>query len=440
MKRFFAIACVGCTLVACSGSDNQVASPGKDGGSNGGSDADAASMGAGGALGGRGGTGGAGGSIAAGGSGGAEAGPSPCVPGGTWTIVDDYLAQGARSMNPEQLFVTAPGAIYATGIVQRQGSASGLIRKSTDGASFTDLPAANGLGGDVAVAPDGTMFAIGATGNARVTGRSRDGGQTWTPVDSVPLAPNSPCNTGFLDMDSGGILYSAASCDVEGWIVRKSENGGDTWTDVERFFLLEAGAPARLSSIAVDGGDRVFVAGNSVQAGVTHWIVRRLSGAATFATVDDFELEVGMGGDTPRVNASGAHVYASGMANTSAGPHWIVRRGDASGGVWATLDDFTYPNATRVVADAVHEGAGGVLVAVGSVTDAGGVTRIVTRRSTDDGNTWSATDEWTYSPGKSSSVGSIAADRSGNVYALARGVASDDVGHWIVRKLACASP
>jgi hypothetical protein len=341
-------------------------------------------------------------------------------------------------MNPGQLLVTPGGAIYATGMVQRMGAVSGLIRKSTDGVAFTNLPSVDNLGGDVAEAADGTLFAIGATGNERVTQRSRDGGQTWSPVDSLPLAANSPCNTGFLAMDSKGVLYSAGSCDTQGWIVRKSDNGGDTWSDVERFFFLEAGAPARLSSIAVDAGDRVFVAGNSVQAGVTHWIVRRVSG--TPSTVDDYALDPAMGGDSPKVNASGGHVYASGMANDSAGPHWIVRLGNATGDAWATLDDFTYPNATRVVGHAVHESSGGVLVAVGSVTDAGGVNRVITRRSADRGNTWSTTDEWTYSAGKSSGVGAIGADRLGNVYDLIRGVASDDVGHWILRKLDCERP
>jgi hypothetical protein len=317
-------------------------------------------------------------------------------------------------------------------MVQQTGSVSGMIRKSTDGSTFTTLPAADNLGSDVEVMADGTMLAIGATGNVRVTQRSRNGGQTWSEVDSVPLA----------GMDSQGNLYSAASCDFEGWLVRKSDDGGTTWSDAERFFRLAAGNQARLAALAVDAADRVFVSGNSIDsATITRWIVRRLQGwDTTFTTVDDFELEAGMGGDTPIVSAGARHVHAAGMANTSTGPHWIVRRGDATGGTWTTLDDFTYPNATSVKPHSVYEGPSSTVIVVGTVKDSAGVDRVVTRRSANDGNAWTVTDEWTYSPGKSSSAGPIAGDRRGNVYGIVRGVASDDVSHWILRKLDCQSP
>jgi hypothetical protein len=344
-------------------------------------------------------------------------------------------------MNPDEMLVMPNGSIYTTGMVQQTGRVNGVIRKSTDGSTFTTLPTAVGLGGDVEILADGTMFAIGTTGNARVVQRSRDSGQTWGEVDSVPLAANSPCNTGYLDSDSNGNLYAAGSCDTEGWIVRKSEDGGSTWSDVERFFQLAPGNPARLVHLAVDFADRVFVSGNSVDsASITRWIVRRQEGWGTFTTVDDFELEAGMGGDSPSVSASTRHVHAAGMANTSSGPHWVVRRADASGATWTTLDDFTYPGATRVMARGVHEGPSSTVVAVGTVTDAAGVDRVVTRRSADDGKTWSISDEWTYSPGKSSDAGPIGADARGNVYGLVRGVASNDIGHWIVRKLDCQRP
>jgi hypothetical protein len=433
MREFLLVSLVA-ALSACSSDETSLAQAAKDGGATGGSGTDAR------ATGGAAGSGGSGGSTGgSSGAGGVDAGARPCVPGGTWTVVDDYLESGATSMNPDQLLVTFNGAVYATGMVQRTGSVDGIIRRSTDGTTFTNLPVADGLGGDLEIAADGTMFAIGAMNNARVVQRSRDNGQNWGEVDSVPLAANSPCNTGHLAKDSTGILVSAGSCDAEGWIVRKSEDGGSTWTDVERFFRLDPSSPARLISLAIDYADRVYVSGNSVDLGVTHWIVRRLVGWGTFTTVDDFELEAGMGGDSPSVGTTDGQIYAAGMASTSSGPHWIVRRADTSGGTWTTVDDFTYPNATRVLARGFHQ-ANSTLISVGSVTDAGGVTRVITRRSTDDGSTWTVTDEWTYSPGKSSGDVAMGADRRGNVYGLVRGVASDDVGHWILRKLDCASP
>jgi len=129
-------------------------------------------------------------------------------------------------------------------------------------------------------------------------------------------------------------------------------------------------------------------------------------------------------------------VYAAGTADDASGKHWIIRR--LTGNAWQTVDDYTVASATALVASAVYEGDG-VIVAIGTVTDAASVSSVLVRRSTDDGKTWTAGTPWTYAAKKSSNaVGNLVADGTGNVYAAVRGVAADDHAHWIIRRMACS--
>jgi hypothetical protein len=368
-----------------------------------------------------------------------EAVPTPCDPGTAWSVVDDYVYSDTTVQNnPATIVMTKAGELVVTGITVIAGGPLGLIRKSTDGASWTLSKEMKGIGGDLAIAPDGTFFASGGDGANRFVHKSVDGGQMWQEVDSVPFADASACNPGWVKVDSKGVVYSAGSCDSEGWLVRQSTDGGTTWSNVGSFFTLEPGMSARLADLQVDSADHVFVSGTAQdKAMVSHWIVRRLEAGGTWTTVDDFQLEPGGSGFSPQLAGSN-RLYAAGGMDTMTAKHWIIRRSDPGGAGWKTIDDWTYPNATGLEAVGVYEGPNGHLVAVGLARDASSVARTVTRRSSDDGQTWSSTEEWALTPGKGSGPGHLIADGRGNVYGTARALAADDRAHWVVRKLACS--
>jgi hypothetical protein len=364
--------------------------------------------------------------------------PAPCSPGSSWTVVDDYTYSAtAAQTNPAAITVSPSGELYATGITPNMGNAIGLLRKSSNGTSWMLLKEQKGIGSDIAVAPGGTFFASGGSDTGRAVSRSRDGGLTWQIVDTVPYALATACGTGAVAIDSKGVIYAAGSCDAEGWVVRRSTDGGDHWSLVGAPYQLAAGKAARLADLRIDAADRVFVSGTAQDmTDVAHWIVRRLDGD-TWTVSDDFQPQPGAGGVAPRL-AGTTRLYAVGTLETGPTKHWIVRR-LGSGGTWSTIDDYVLPGATILGASGLHEGPGGKLVAVGWVTDAASVTRTITRRSPDDGATWMGTEEWTFSPGKSSQpAGGLVADRAGNVYGTVRGVDSDNRAHWLVRGLACA--
>jgi hypothetical protein len=182
----------------------------------------------------------------------------------------------------------------------------------------------------------------------------------------------------------------------------------------------------------------VFVSGTAQDmTDVGHWIVRRLDAGDTWTVSDDFQPQPGAGGLAPHLEGT-TRLYAVGTLEAGPTKHWIIRR-LGSGGTWTTIDDYVLPGTSTLGASGVHEGPGGKLVAVGWVTDAASVTRTITRRSTDDGTSWTGSEEWTFSPGKSSQpAGGLVADRAGNVYGAVRGVDANNRAHWLVRRLACA--
>jgi hypothetical protein len=350
-------------------------------------------------------------------------------------IVDDYTYSSTTVQNNPAggVLVASTGDLYVTGNTVVAGNAIGLIRKSSDGSTWSLLKEMSGLGSSLAIAPDGTFFASGGAGTGRVVQRSKDGGMTWQPVDTVAFADATACNTGWVAVDSKGIVYSAGSCDSEGWVVRRSTNGGDNWSSLGAPYLLTTGQPARLTDLHLDGTDRVFVSGNALDTNsVSHWVVRRLGANDAWTTVDDYP-----NGGNPRL-AGTTRLYTVGQMDTSTAKHWIVRRAPEGGGSWATIDDFTQPGATFAGAGGIYEGPAGKLVAVGSIEDATNGRRTITRRSMDDGTTWMGTEDWAYSPGKASQPNDLAADAKGNVYGTVRGVDANDRAHWLVRKLACA--
>jgi hypothetical protein len=360
--------------------------------------------------------------------------------GSAWTVVDDYVySPTTNNTNPSGLSVSPGGTLHATGIAVQMGQVFGLIRRSADGLSWSLLKEMQGgLGsGPVGFAPDGTMFAAGSNSTSRVVHRSKDSGVTWQEVDGVAQVAGSPCNTGDVAVDSKGVVYSAGSCDTEGWRVRRSSNGGDAWAPVGDAFKL-AGPLARQADLHIDLDDRVFVSGTAQDgSGGGHWIVRRLAADGTWTIVDDYLPEATASTNSPRLTGS-RRLYALGTFNGSTAQHWIIRRAEAGGSSWTTIDDWVSPGAMGIAAVGLHEGPNGLLVSVGSVTDGAGVTRAITRRSSDDGKTWMASEEWAYAPGKDSTPGKLIADSRGNVYTTVRAVDAAGRAHWLVRRLACS--
>lgn len=106
--------------------------------------------------------------------------------------------------------------------------------------------------------------------------RSLNGGATWTTLDS--FAGSAVGLTTALD----GTIYVAGRAQT-GWLVRRSTDNGATWVNVDSVANAQ---PA--SSIVADASGRVVVAGFSSST-PRAWLVRgSADGGATWVTTDLF--------------------------------------------------------------------------------------------------------------------------------------------------------
>jgi hypothetical protein len=256
--------------------------------------------------------------------------------GVTWSTTDDYVP-GGSSWWTEANAVTADAAgnVYVGGLSDTDGW---LVRKGTGGANFVTVDAVRTTmvqGGVRAlyVHPAAGVFAAGvgpiSTSKGTTTygwlvRRSTNGGVTWSSVDAFSLSSGSKFSGAYgIGADALGNLYVVGRADavsgagksqtvVSHWIVRKSGNGGNSWTTVDDYVGAQAHA------FGADSNGNLFVTGTS-SAG---WTVRESAGGSgAWQTVDTVAGFGGAGAASLAVDTLG-HVFAGGYI----GNDWVIRK------------------------------------------------------------------------------------------------------------------
>jgi hypothetical protein len=295
---------------------------------------------------------------------------------------------------------------------------------------------------DVIVDSAGAVFVAGAAETGRIVRRSTDNGVSWMTVDTIQGGTgNDPCSAGAVARTTNDTLYFSASCDSTGVVIRRSTNGGDTWSDVDSF-QYTTGAATRIPTLGVDATGQAYVGGTGGQPmdGSNHWLIRRGTGMGTWTTVDDYQLAPANHANAANFFGSADAIYAAGSANDDAGiSHWIIRRASNDDPTsFATVDDVgPSRNLEQLAAHAVFQASSGLFVAVGSSRVGDGPNRVVYRRSS-DGETWSAAGDYQFvTNADSTPSGRITEDATGNLYHMVRGVDADGFAHWVIRRLMC---
>jgi hypothetical protein len=270
--------------------------------------------------------------------------------GGGWTTVDDIAASGTWYSQANSIATDAAGNVYLAGLVS---DSAWIIRKGIGGTNFVTIDSVpsssgNAIGASaILVHPTLGVFAAGQA-NVTVKGtsvaawvvrRSTDGGRTWQTVDTVYTNQGPSYYFGqahSIAADSHGYLYVAGAIAVPykgssgwEWLVRRSTNGGNSWSTVDSY-QLAPGDNSRATAIVADSAGNIYVAGygNSTFYGSEYWIVRENpGGVGTWTTVDSYQLQPGDGaqGFAAAVSVSGS-VFVGGGANSSSGGHWVLRK------------------------------------------------------------------------------------------------------------------
>jgi hypothetical protein len=254
---------------------------------------------------------------------------------------------------------------------------------------------ARGVAGDLS----GNIFVFGqasdASGIAHWLVRKSTTGDpgTWTTVDDV----SSAVARNMMFVPAAGLftvgITSASKTQGEGWMVRRSLDGGASWTTVDLYKLPKVSGfwqTAAALGVSGDGQGRIYVVGGiktvngsgSVANLVGKWLVRASSdGGATWTNIDTFSYVAGRESSAwgAGKDALGNIVVVGRGTDAQGVPHWIVRRPNLQG-AWQTVDDFQLvsgesANAFGVVTDAV-----GDLLVSGYGTDAKGVSHWIVRR------------------------------------------------------------
>jgi hypothetical protein len=109
--------------------------------------------------------------------------------------------------------------------------------------------------------------------------------------------------------------------------VRKSTNGGNSWTTVDDY-QLAANDPAQASRFTADANGNLFVAGYSRGAWngtgyLNHWIIRKsVGGTGPWTTVDDYQY----GGSYTRPNAIASDALGNVFVGGEGGGHWLIKK------------------------------------------------------------------------------------------------------------------
>lgn len=328
--------------------------------------------------------------------------------GATWTLSDEYSEPGWPHTHYRGFGAAPDGTLFAAGELWDGNSTTGtklwLVRESVDGGATWDTVDAFSQGatakpscGDIKVNPyTGDVFAVGVG--------------------------NTGSSAGFL------------------WAVRKRAANTADFSTVDM-----VGAPpsneARAVGFHTAGG--IFVVGRLGNSSRYLWSVRRsMNGGATWTTVDSFQD----GKDTyseamgVAVDRSSGAIYVSGRAQQLAKGNklvwnWVVRRSLNGGATWTVVDRFG-SSATELSATGIATDSSGKVFVTGYTS---GLKRMLVRKGTPGSNgtiAWVTSDDFTMVAGQETRGNAVTSDGDGNIYTAGEGDESPNVGRLLVRRLA----
>jgi hypothetical protein len=377
----------------------------------------------------------------------------------TWETVDDFQYPQGTNSGACALAGDAQGNLYAAGYgVDASNVRHALVMRSGDqGATWSTLqdytyrpPTSTEFDGFCVDAAH-NLYAVGS-GSGQVFShwlvrKSADGGATWTTADDYQLTSGLQAGANGCAADAAGNVYvigsgektvtsrNGSTSQIWDWLVRKSSDAGATWTIVDQYEYPKTDASLPTDIIVTPAG--LFVAG---WIDGFHWIIRKsANGGLTWTTVSDYYPGSGF----PSLTADSAgNIYAGGMTTVTKGTthwYWTVRKGVSGGTSWATVDSFEYvPNQSGLHNSVGRHSMGvdvhGNVYAAGYGTDAAGVTHWLVRASGNQGASWSMVDDFQYASGSSSAANCFGGDAVGNIYTGGSGADLATGTHWLVRK------
>ena len=240
--------------------------------------------------------------------------------------------------------------------------------------------------------------------------KSVDSGKTWEVLEEFqnPAGFSSPITEEVFYQGEGGIVtdannnvyYTTSVVDLATlkgrWYVRKSTDFGKTWRTVNIY--PDTGDLGFGSSIAVDQSGNIFTTGYlyPLSTGIHEWKVFKSSDSgSSWKTVNSFQY-VATKVSKPsavRIHPNG-DIFIAGEGADASSYHWIVRKSTNQGTTWSTSDNYQkISTSTSSWARDIAFDTNGNIYVVGLGRD-GTVGHWIVRKSTDGGKTWETVDDY----------------------------------------------
>jgi hypothetical protein len=274
--------------------------------------------------------------------------------GATWQTVGSIAGYAI------DLAVAPDGALFATGNRSATVSGRAFLWQSFDhGATWKVSDPATGLASvllvsDVAAGNTDSIYVCGTSSGRWMVrrGQRSTSGITWSTVDNPVLS--GPASI-FVRPGSLGQPDEVLACGG-GWTVRHSINGGATWTTVGTAAGTYSTQNATQLTVGPDGA--ICVAGlvqktvGTKKTGYTTEYAsltrRSTNGGATWADVD---YVINYQPNNLAVDTFG-RVFSAGVLS-GAQTTWLVRGSTDGGATWMTTDSFLPTGTTRALAYSV---------------------------------------------------------------------------------------
>jgi hypothetical protein len=367
--------------------------------------------------------------------------PAFCRANDAWETLNVFQLHSHNGNQAKSIVAGKSGELFVAGYSSGSGvGITQLVRRSLDGGAtwqtvFTlDQPAGGNpsLRPRLAVDPLGQIFFALSYGQYEtlrwLVYKSADAGNSWTQVDDA-YGPGMAAGAAAVTSDAVGRIYVAGFGGPTGWgVVRRSTDGGQSWTT-----MAPLGAGVDPWSITTIGED-VFVGARDYLGGYMRSLVlRSRDQGETWETADGYQLANGSSETEGLAADSRGYLYAISFGTDSSYlQHWQVRRSTDGGDAWATVDDYT-GNGGGAPFAVTTDPAGRVLV-VGSNG------RWVVRSSSDAGTNWVTSDDFQLTPESSAQALAACSDAAGNVFAVGYNNLGGVGSSWVVRKLAASRP
>jgi hypothetical protein len=309
--------------------------------------------------------------------------------GNSWSLVDDSAMPGFAVQYSTKIISDAAGNLYVAGLYHdlSLGGEHWIVRRSSDaGATWTTVDDFDAGTDDSGQFPP-TGIAVDAAGDVYVVGYSNPhvastthawtvrkgvGGTSFSTVDLLatrgrPRAIFVHPTAGLLVAGDTAIVYRNQVSSA--WMVRRSTNGGSTWSTID-VYQLSSGYNAAANDVAADALGNIYVVGSGNKASggavTTHWILRMsTNGGTSFGTVDDFgtSAKAQQFARTPN-----GDLFTAGSTLVYGGDNQVIVRKSAGGtGAWTTIDTFTRAGYWNTEARSmVANASGSLFLGIGS--------------------------------------------------------------------------